>query len=591
VTAGPVRGRGGYPPPGEVGPWLAVGGLAAALAGWALVWLGGTLGAAVSGGGWDPPGFGIDSAARLLSDGPAAVWPRARAGAVVAGAAAAVTAGAAAVTVAAVWAVGRFGPRWGLARRGELRDLLPSAMTARARRLRPSLASERRVAPGEAGLLIGELPAGPPVYASWEDTILAVMGPRAGKSNALAAQAVLGAPGPVLLTSNKADVYAVTAARRTGHGRVWVFDPQRIAHVPAGFWWDALADATSMAGARRLAGHLVVAAIPDAAHRKDFWISASHNLLTALFHAAAASAGSISDVLAWLADSTDREPVGLLRRADAGELAAQLAGTIGGAVETREGIYETARQCVAPLLDPTTLAWVTRRSGMPQFRPEDFVARPDALYLLCNAEAGAPAGLVAALADSVIHAAIAAAQRAGGRLDPPLVAVLDEASNITKIADLPQYYSHLGSRGIVPLTILQSFRQGVGVWGAVGMDAMWSASTVKVLGAGLDDADFAERVSRLVGEHRVVEYSVSSGRGYGRGWSRSTRPERILTPGQVREIPKGHALLLATGLRPAWLRLRPWYADRRLRGLAADADAETRAITSRALEGERGWRH
>ena len=46
------------------------------------------------------------------------------------------------------------------------------------------------------------------------------------------------------------------------------------------------------------------------------------------------------------------------------------------------------------------------------------------------------------------------AERRGGRLDPPMVAVLDEAANICKIADLPQLYSHLGSRGIIPVTIL-----------------------------------------------------------------------------------------------------------------------------------------
>ncbi len=41
--------------------------------------------------------------------------------------------------------------------------------------------------------------------------------------------------------------------------------------------------------------------------------------------------------------------------------------------------------------------------------------------------------------------------RSGGRLDPPMVVVLDEAANICRIADLPELYSHLGSRGMVPV--------------------------------------------------------------------------------------------------------------------------------------------
>jgi hypothetical protein len=60
---------------------------------------------------------------------------------------------------------------------------------------------------------------------------------------------------------------------------------------------------------------------------------------------------------------------------------------------------------------------------------------------------------------------------AAGRLDPPMVLVLDEAANICRIADLPDLYSHLGSRGMVPVTILQSYQQGVSVWGEPGMAA------------------------------------------------------------------------------------------------------------------------
>jgi hypothetical protein len=41
-------------------------------------------------------------------------------------------------------------------------------------------------------------------------------------------------------------------------------------------------------------------------------------------------------------------------------------------------------------------------------------------------------------------------------LDPPLLVVLDEAANICRISDLPELYAHFGSRGITPITILQS---------------------------------------------------------------------------------------------------------------------------------------
>ncbi len=41
------------------------------------------------------------------------------------------------------------------------------------------------------------------------------------------------------------------------------------------------------------------------------------------------------------------------------------------------------------------------------------------------------------------------------------------------------------------------------------MKALWSAATVKVIGSGIDDATFAEDLSRLVGDHDVAVRSTS----------------------------------------------------------------------------------
>ncbi len=125
-------------------------------------------------------------------------------------------------------------------------------------------------------------------------------------------------------------------------------------------------------------------------------------------------------------------------------------------------------------------------------------------------------------------------------------------------SQLPDLYSHLGSRGIVPVTILQSYKQGVRVWGEPGMDTLWSAATSKLIGAGIDDARTAEDLSRLIGEHDVPTPSTSRGPG-GASPSTSLRRERIFGPDQIRALPKGTALLYATGTRVALLTLQPWY--------------------------------
>ena len=152
------------------------------------------------------------------------------------------------------------------------------------------------------------------------------------------------------------------------------------------------------------------------------------------------------------------------------------------------------------------------------------------------------------------------AEQAGGRLDPPVVAMLDEAANICRIADLPDQYSHLGSRGMVPVTILQSYEQGEMVWGAKGMAALWGAATRKLIGASVHSPRLARDVALLVGHHDVPVRSVSVGDGRA-SEQISFQRRLILEAADIAAIERGTALLLSAGTRPALLDLRPWYAS------------------------------
>ena len=420
-----------------------------------------------------------------------------------------------------------------------------------------------------------------------EDVILAVMAPRAGKTTALAVPAVINAPGSVLATSNKPDLWAATATHRSRLGPVWVFDPQAIVHGPQTWWWNPLAAIDTVEDAFRLADHFVQQIRHGSKSGEDFWIMAAQDVLTSFILAAALHDGTLTDVQAWLSDPTAREPVTILREHHFEAAARSLAGRQAGAPETRDGVYETARTAAACLANPQIMAWVTPPSRpMKCLDVTDFaepVGPPQTLYLLSKDGAGNAAPLVAGLTDQILREAVRAAELRGGRLDPVLLAVLDEAANICKISDLPELYSHFGSRGIVPITILQSYQQGQRVWGDHGMGALWSAATCKIVGAGIDDARFAEDLSRLIGEHDITVGSHSrDGTGHS-SWQTSVRRQRILDPAQIRALPKGTGLLLSTGVKVAMLDLMPWYTGPHANDLAAANDAATSLITSRAV--------
>jgi type IV secretory pathway TraG/TraD family ATPase VirD4 len=178
------------------------------------------------------------------------------------------------------------------------------------------------------------------------------------------------------------------------------------------------------------------------------------------------------------------------------------------------------------------------------------------------------------MADAVMRAGRHRAERSGGRLDPPMTVILDEAANICRIADLPSQYSHAGGRGVIPVTILQSYEQGVTVWGEQGMASLWGAATKKLIGAGVDSPRLARDMATLVGQHDVPVQSVSYGDGRA-SVQVSLRRQEILEAADVRALQPDTALLFATGARAALIRLRPWYdSPDAARISAANARAE-----------------
>jgi len=392
------------------------------------------------------------------------------------------------------------------------------------------------------------------VYASWEDTVVAFMAPRTGRTTAQAIPFVLSAPGAVIATSNKADLWAATAAIRAGSA-VWLFDPQRITCQPQTWWWNPLHALATVEDAHRLAGHFVLTVADE--HRRDLWGPAAQDLLAALFLAAATSGHTLHDVAGWLSEPAVPTPIELLAGAGFTAMATSLRGAQNGAAETRDGIYQTARTAAKAMTDPAIMAWVTppHRAAMPMFDPAGFAASSGTLYLLSKSRSAA-APLIAALSDTAMRAAEQRAERAGGRLDPPLVVVLDEAANICRIADLPDLYSHLGSRGITPVTILQSYEQGVTVWGEHGMAALWGAATKKIIGAGADSPRLARDLATLIGQHDVPVRTINYGDGRA-SESVSLRRQDILEPARPpahhhrrrrrldlepcrRRVPRGH---------------------------------------------------
>lgn len=449
----------------------------------------------------------------------------------------------------------------------DIADLAARAATEKAKRLGVD----------SPGVPIGRTVAtNAPLYGSWEDMHVDVWGPRTGKTTSRAVPAILEAPGAVIATSNKRDLADATRDVRAEKGKVWVFDPQGIAREEPTWWWNPLSYVTDEVRAANLAEHFASGSHEAGAKTDAFFTPAGQDLLAGLLLAAALDNRPITDVYLWLTDPTNETPIDVLRDHGFDLTAAQVAGVITAPERQRGGIFGTAQQMAACLTNRQIAAWVTPAGnpGRPQFDPEAFVAEATgSLYSLSKEGKGTAGPLVTALTAATIEAAEELAARSpGGRLPTPLTGVLDEIANTVRWRELPNLYSHYGSRGIVLMAILQSWSQGVEVWGEGGMRKLWSAANVKVYGGGVTEVAFLEDLSQLIGSYDRVTSSVSTGKGH-RTVSRQAQAERILDVSDLGALPKGRAVVIGSGSRPTLIRTQPWMRSKHADAVAASIKA------------------
>jgi type IV secretory pathway TraG/TraD family ATPase VirD4 len=108
------------------------------------------------------------------------------------------------------------------------------------------------------------------------------------------------------------------------------------------------------------------------------------------------------------------------------------------------------------------------------------------------------------------------------------------------------------------MTILQSWSQGVEVWGRDGMRKLWSASNIKVYGGGVAEAEFLNELAQLVGEYRYSNMTRSRSK-QGTSYSHDDdRKERTLDVSDLAALPRGRAIMFASGAPAALLETVPW---------------------------------
>jgi type IV secretion system protein VirD4 len=373
-------------------------------------------------------------------------------------------------------------------------------------------------------------------------------GPRSGKTGWLAGR-VLDAPGAVLVTSTRTDLYGLCAPLRARRGPVFVFNAVGLAGIRSSITFDPLTGCTDAVTAMERATDML-AAVSRAGARggggdREFWDAQARRVLAALLHAAALGGRSMSDVQRWLGepDKADREVPALLRKSGVAGLEQDALQFLGTNDKTRTSITSTVMPALLWLNNPPAAAAAQPGHG---FDVAQLLAARATVFLL-GAEEAQTAPLVCALTGHIAREARRLAATApSGRLDPPLTLALDEAALISPVP-LESWTADMGGRGVTIIAAFQSRAQLLARWGEHNTATILNNTGAVMVFAGTRDRDDLLFWSNLSGDR---DERISTTDMHGQVASRSLRRVPVLQPAQIANLPFGRVLVIRRGIAP-----------------------------------------
>ncbi|WP_393101428.1 type IV secretory system conjugative DNA transfer family protein [Streptomyces sp. LN325] len=447
-------------------------------------------------------------------------------------------------------------------------------LRGRAGVLRPSMAGAkvRSISAHDLGFHLGtDLLYRRGLYVACEDLVLMYAPPRSGKT-AQYGNAVIDAAGACVATSTRGDLYENTHELRRMHNRpLWVFNAG-VSGVANTLRWNLVEGCEDPSAAIRRAGYILAAsASGEDMENASFWEGHSFTVLSSYLMAAALKGGDLTTVRRWVTSPTEREPLEILQ-ANADRVPAgwgQLLDQMLRAPEkTRDSVYLTLVRSLQFMSHPEVVEIVSPRAGEQKFDVQDFLRSRGTLYVMGrDLRYGSVSPLFSALVGEIYDTAYALADNSpGGRLDPYLRMVLDEAAVICPLP-LHLWSADAGGRNIQLLISVQSPSQLRERWGHQGAQTIMNNAVRVVLG-GLSLPPDLEELSLLCGEKDEEIASPSTTDEDKKSRSISVRRVRVMPQDAIRQMREGTGLIFYRHLPPIRYAFTPVWERKDVKALA-----------------------
>ena len=189
---------------------------------------------------------------------------------------------------------------------------------------------------------------------------------------------------------------------------------------------------------------------------------------------------------------------------------------------------------------------------------ETFCNSKSAIFIVLPEEDSTKYFMVSLFLQQIYREMLSIADEHGGKLPNRVVIFGDEIGTIPKIESLEMLFSAGRSRRISMVPIIQSFAQLQKNYGKEGSEIIVDNCQGVLFGGFAPNSESAEILSKALGNKTVLSGSISRGKNDpSQSLQMIGRP--LMTPDELKSLPKGHFILAKTGCHPMRVELRLFF--------------------------------
>ena len=228
--------------------------------------------------------------------------------------------------------------------------------------------------------------------------------------------------------------------------------------------------------------------------------------------------------------------------------AAMLAGSaVNSAEQTTASVVSTAHSRLNELIDSELEQMICFDT---KFQVEDFIEYPTGVYIVLPEEDTTKYFIVSLVIQQINAELTAMADRLGGSLPKKVLCFYDELGTIPKIEGLDAIFTASRSRNISIVGILQGTSQLKERYGEETAETMFNSCHDTIAGAFGPLSQDAEFISKQLGSRTAQTGSVTTdGKTGDQSSTQQMMEVPLMTPNELREMPKGEFVLLKTFCR------------------------------------------